>query len=165
MRGKPILYRHRIGCLALAVLPTLLVGLVVIGLGYHVQFRDATAVNAGVGWALMGLGVVVSLLSTAALSVRWDLEIDRDAGQVRRTRGYLGMGRSFAYDLSAFDRVEITEETTPDRRGTSIRRYTVRLAGKDVIVSVMQFPELAPAREEAERVESYLDWPVVVAKR
>lgn len=161
MSSKPLIIRHRIGWLALALVPLLVTGVIAIYVGIQIAITRTIEAKPGAGWAVLALGALAILFSLAALSIRWDLEIDRPAGQVRRTRGLLGMNRSYAYDLSAFDQVLVSDYLLVSP-SSQYDRYRVSLVGKDISVYLTEFSDLDAARKKATDVGEYAGLPVKI---
>ncbi|QOV90302.1 hypothetical protein [Humisphaera borealis] len=162
MTSKPIIFRHRIGWLGLALVPLLLTGLAAVYVGVSIQFLGTITAKPGAGWAVLLLGLLAMVFAVGALSMHWDLEIDRPAGQVRRTRGTLGMKRSYAYDLKFFDRVTVTHHLLTTHNGGSYSRFRVSLSGKDISVYVTEYSTKQQAADKAGDIAIYLDLPTEI---
>jgi hypothetical protein len=149
-------FRHRIGWLALAVLPMLLAGLFAIGMGFHMQFLSTQSHKPGAGWALMSLGLFTALMSLALLTMVCDVVIDRAASLVKRRLGCLGIVKVRNFPLKDFNRVRVFWVTV-----SGVRRYHVHLASPSdsVYLNEYTFPQQAIAK--ANEVGHYLGLPVV----
>jgi hypothetical protein len=149
-------FRHRIGWLALAVLPMLLLGLAGIGLGFHMQFLSTQTYKPGSGWALMSFGLFITVMSLALLTFVCDVFIDRATSLVKRRLGCLGIVKAHTFPLADFNRVRVVLATV---RG--YRRYHVHLASPSDSVYLTEFSEPQQAINKASEVGNYLGLPVV----
>jgi hypothetical protein len=150
-------FRHRIGWLALAVLPMLLGGLFAIGMGFHIEFLSTGSYKPGAGWALMSLGLFVAAISLALITFVWDVFIDRASSVVKRRFGCLGIVKEHAFPLADFQCVRVFWVTV---RG--FRRYHVQLAGPVDRVYLTEYSDPQQATKKAREVGNYLGLPVNV---
>jgi hypothetical protein len=150
----PMVFRHRMGWLTLAIVPMLLAGLWCLGFGYYLQFISPGSVKPGAGWAMMVMGLLVGGGSAAGITLVWDIILDRANAMVTRRLGVLGRVKVTTYPMETFAEVVVWPGTV---RGH--RRYKVELwGGKSVYLT--EYSSRTQALEKAEEVGRYLDLPV-----
>jgi hypothetical protein len=149
-----MVFRHRIGWLAIALLPMLLCGFWCLGFGYYLQFVSPGSVKPGAGWAMMAMGVIVGGIAAGCMTMVWDIILDRANGLVTRRRGALGRIKVATFPMESFVEVVVWPGSV---RGH--RRYKVELWG-DRAVYLTEYSNHSQAMEKAAEVGRYLDLPV-----
>lgn len=153
-RVPPMVFRHRIGWLALAVLPMLVAGAFAFVAGVRHQWYNHESIKPGSGWALMGMGLFTFTVSLALICMVWDVRIDRAGNRVTRRRGTLGWVRSHSTPLDAFNGVAVMKGMVQ-----GYARYRIYLSGPSAAEYLTEYTYVEQAHEKAAEVRRYLGFP------
>lgn len=156
---EPLKFRHRIGWLALAVLPLVLLGLGAMGGGIHLKLSGQPDARTAAPYVLLAFGFVTALIGMALILGSWDIVIDKAGGTVTSRVGTLGLGRTRITPVGEIRHVVVVQGRAVSET-VRYTRYKVYLhAGGERLVYLTEFTDHDKAAAVARDVARYLGVP------